>query len=243
MGPQYVYTMKGLGKRYPPDHTVLQDIWLSFLPGAKIGVLGLNGAGKSTLLRIMAGEITEFDGEAFRGCERGALMDAPLGDNREAQAHPRGTPVIDYTAYKLATHLIARRPGQLTPFENLEALRDISSWGEGGVIGADRLERLRARVGLAGDGGLDQLHVLAREQDVLGLDGLLAHAGGAGALWRRDRDRQEVLAPGIDERLRQELGQPHGDDEEDRGDAQGQGLDEFHGFPPISINWNSLLQV
>ena len=65
MGPQYVYTMKGLGKQYPPDHTVLKDIWLSFLPGAKIGVLGLNGAGKSTVLRTMAGEITEFDGEAF----------------------------------------------------------------------------------------------------------------------------------------------------------------------------------
>ena len=65
MSPQYVYTMKGLGKRYPPDRTVLKDIWLSFLPGAKIGVLGLNGAGKSTVLRIMAGEITEFDGEAF----------------------------------------------------------------------------------------------------------------------------------------------------------------------------------
>ena len=65
MPPQYVYTMKGLGKRYPPDRTVLKDIWLSFLPGAKVGVLGANGAGKSTLLRIMAGEITEFDGEAF----------------------------------------------------------------------------------------------------------------------------------------------------------------------------------
>ena len=65
MAPQYVYTMKGLGKRYPPGRVVLKDIWLSFLPGAKIGVLGSNGAGKSTLLRIMAGEITEFDGEAF----------------------------------------------------------------------------------------------------------------------------------------------------------------------------------
>ena len=65
MGRQYVYTMKGLGKVYPPDQTVLHDIWLSFLPGAKIGVIGLNGSGKSTLLRIMAGEITEFEGEAF----------------------------------------------------------------------------------------------------------------------------------------------------------------------------------
>jgi ATP-binding cassette ChvD family protein len=57
--------MKGLGKVHPPDAVVLKDIWLSFLPGAKIGVLGLNGAGKSSLLRIMAGEDTEFIGEAF----------------------------------------------------------------------------------------------------------------------------------------------------------------------------------
>jgi energy-dependent translational throttle protein EttA len=62
---QYIYTMKGLGKVHPPDTVVLRDIWLSFLPGAKIGVLGLNGAGKSSLLRIMAGEDTEFVGEAF----------------------------------------------------------------------------------------------------------------------------------------------------------------------------------
>jgi len=62
---QYIYTMKGLGKVHPPDSVVLKDIWLSFLPGAKIGVLGLNGAGKSSLLKIMAGEDTEFIGEAF----------------------------------------------------------------------------------------------------------------------------------------------------------------------------------
>ncbi len=82
MGPQFVYTMKGLGKRYPPDHTVLHDIWLSFLPGAKIGVLGLNGAGKSSLLRIMAGEITEFDGEAFpaAGLTVGYLQQEPQLD-------------------------------------------------------------------------------------------------------------------------------------------------------------------
>jgi ATP-binding cassette ChvD family protein len=62
---QYIYTMKGLGKVHPPDTVVLKDIWLSFLPGAKIGVLGLNGAGKSSLLKVMAGEDTEFIGEAF----------------------------------------------------------------------------------------------------------------------------------------------------------------------------------
>src|SRR5258705_466841 len=62
---QYIYTMKGLGKVHPPDAVVLKDIWLSFFPGAKIGVLGLNGAGKSSLLKVMAGEYHEFIGEAF----------------------------------------------------------------------------------------------------------------------------------------------------------------------------------
>jgi ATP-binding cassette ChvD family protein len=63
--PQFIYTMKGLGKVHPPDHAVLKDIWLSFLPGAKIGVLGLNGAGKSTILKIMSGEDQQFIGEAW----------------------------------------------------------------------------------------------------------------------------------------------------------------------------------
>ncbi len=67
MAPQYVFTMKGLGKIHQPDNQVLRDIWLSFLPGAKIGVLGLNGSGKSTLLRIMAGLDQDFSGEAFPG--------------------------------------------------------------------------------------------------------------------------------------------------------------------------------
>ncbi len=67
MPAQYVFTMKGLGKTHPPDTVVLKDIWLSFLPGAKIGVLGANGAGKSTLLKIMAGLDPHFSGEAFPG--------------------------------------------------------------------------------------------------------------------------------------------------------------------------------
>ena len=65
MAHQYVYTMHRLGKSYGPGQEVLKDISLAFLPGAKIGVLGLNGAGKSTLLRIMAGELGEFTGDAF----------------------------------------------------------------------------------------------------------------------------------------------------------------------------------
>ncbi|GAB5415361.1 MAG: energy-dependent translational throttle protein EttA [Congregibacter sp.] len=61
---QYVYTMNRVGKIVPPKKTILEDISLSFFPGAKIGVLGLNGAGKSTLLKIMAGIDTDILGEA-----------------------------------------------------------------------------------------------------------------------------------------------------------------------------------
>src|SRR3982750_186652 len=64
MSTQYVFSMYRLTKRYPPDKVVLENISISLLPGAKIGVLGYNGAGKSTLLRILAGVDQEFEGEA-----------------------------------------------------------------------------------------------------------------------------------------------------------------------------------
>ncbi|HSN86135.1 MAG TPA: ATP-binding cassette domain-containing protein, partial [Thermoanaerobaculia bacterium] len=82
MSEQYIYVMKDLRKVYPPNREVLRDIWLSFFPGAKIGVLGLNGAGKSTLLKIMAGEIKEFAGEAWpaKGAKVGYLSQEPRLD-------------------------------------------------------------------------------------------------------------------------------------------------------------------
>jgi sulfate-transporting ATPase len=82
MAEQYIYVMKDLRKMYPPSREVLKGIWLSFLPGAKIGVLGLNGAGKSTLLRIMAGAITDFGGEAWpaKGIKVGYLQQEPQLD-------------------------------------------------------------------------------------------------------------------------------------------------------------------
>ena len=64
MAHEFVYTMQDLGKVVPPARVILEDITLAFLPGAKIGVLGLNGAGKSSLLRIMAGLDADFVGEA-----------------------------------------------------------------------------------------------------------------------------------------------------------------------------------
>jgi sulfate-transporting ATPase len=76
---QYIYVMKGLTKVYPGGRKVLENVWLSFLPGAKIGVLGHNGSGKSTLLKIMAGLDTEFNGEAWaaEGVTVGFLQQEP----------------------------------------------------------------------------------------------------------------------------------------------------------------------
>ncbi len=79
MAPQFIYVMKGLRKVVPPSRIILDDIWLSFYPGAKIGVLGPNGAGKSSLLRIMAGVDQEFQGEAWahKGTRIGYLPQEP----------------------------------------------------------------------------------------------------------------------------------------------------------------------
>ena len=79
---QYIYVMKNLSKTYPGGREVLKNIWLSFFPGAKIGVLGPNGAGKSTLLKIMAGIETEFNGEAWaaEGASVGYLPQEPQLD-------------------------------------------------------------------------------------------------------------------------------------------------------------------
>jgi ATP-binding cassette ChvD family protein len=97
---QYVYVMKKLGKTYPGGKQVLKDIWLSFYPGAKIGVIGLNGAGKSTLLKIMAGIEKEFTGEAWSadGARVGYLPQEPeldpakdvLGNVMVAVQHKKG---------------------------------------------------------------------------------------------------------------------------------------------------------
>ncbi|MCX7074214.1 MAG: energy-dependent translational throttle protein EttA [Methylococcales bacterium] len=82
MAAQYIYSMNRVGKIVPPKKYILKDIWLSFYPGAKIGVLGLNGSGKSTLLRIMAGLDTEIEGEAIplKGIKIGYLSQEPQLD-------------------------------------------------------------------------------------------------------------------------------------------------------------------
>src|SRR5215468_10189859 len=85
MAHQYIYTMVNLRKVVPPQREILKGIYLSFFPGAKIGILGLNGAGKSTVLRIMAGVDKEFTGEAYpaEGTRIGFLPQDPQLDPKK----------------------------------------------------------------------------------------------------------------------------------------------------------------
>ena len=85
MAEQYIFTMQNLRKVVPPQREILRGIYLSFFPGAKIGILGLNGAGKSTVLRIMAGVDKEFTGEAYPagGTRIGYLSQDPQLDPKK----------------------------------------------------------------------------------------------------------------------------------------------------------------
>jgi ATP-binding cassette ChvD family protein len=90
MGYQYIFTMQGVGKVVPPNREILRDIWLSFFPGAKIGVLGANGAGKSTLLKIMAGVEESFLGKAWpaEGVKVGWLpQEPPLDPDKDVRGN------------------------------------------------------------------------------------------------------------------------------------------------------------
>ena len=82
---QYVFSMNRVGKTVPPKRQILKDISLSFLPGAKIGMLGTNGSGKSTLLKIMAGIDKDIEGEAIAmsGIRIGYLPQEPELDNTQ----------------------------------------------------------------------------------------------------------------------------------------------------------------
>ncbi|MBW3630542.1 MAG: ATP-binding cassette domain-containing protein, partial [Gemmatimonadetes bacterium] len=98
-GPEFIYVMKALTKVVPPNRVILKDIWISFYPGAKIGVVGANGSGKSSLLRVMAGVDKDFNGEAWaaQGTRIGYLSQEPeldpaldvRGNVEEAVRHQR----------------------------------------------------------------------------------------------------------------------------------------------------------
>ncbi|PIE03207.1 MAG: energy-dependent translational throttle protein EttA [Acidobacteria bacterium] len=127
MSYQYIYTMKGLGKIYPPNEQVLKNIWLSFFPGAKIGVIGLNGSGKSTLLKIMAGIETEFQGEAWpaEGVRIGYLPQEPkLDDSKTVLENVQEGMAETMNLLKKYDDINAKFEQELTPEEMDQLLED-----------------------------------------------------------------------------------------------------------------------
>jgi ATP-binding cassette ChvD family protein len=124
MAHQYIFTMKDLRKVYPPDREVLKGIWLSFYPGAKIGVLGSNGAGKSTLLRIMAGAETEFLGEAWPadGTRVGHLSQEPTLDPAKDVLGNVTEGVAETRALLDRFEAVSTKLGEVTDADEMERL-------------------------------------------------------------------------------------------------------------------------
>ena len=137
MSTQYVFSMYRLAKRYPPDKLVLENISISLLPGAKIGVLGYNGAGKSTLLRILAGVEQEFEGEAqlAPGATVGLLEQEP---QLNPEKHVRGN----------VEEGLAEMRALLDRFEELAANYSEDT--------ADEFARIQERIDAADAWSLDQ---------------------------------------------------------------------------------------
>ena len=166
--PQFIYTMKGLGKVHPPDIKVLDDIWLSFYLGAKIGVLGPNGAGKSSLLRIMAGEDTSFLGEAFPapGISVGFLEQEPRLDARKTVLGNVEEGVAPIKAVLARYDEVNAKLGENLPPDEMEKVLDEQSRIQD-TIDASNAWDLDSRLELA----MDALRVPAPDRDVTTLSG------------------------------------------------------------------------
>ena len=121
---QYVFGMHNLGKAYPGGKEVLKDINLQFLPGAKIGVLGVNGAGKSTLLKIMAGIDTEFTGEAWSadGVKIGYLAQEPQLDDSKTVAENAMEGLGDLKAIVDRFNDVSMKLGEVTDDDEMMTL-------------------------------------------------------------------------------------------------------------------------
>ncbi len=166
--PQFIYTMKGLGKVHPPDARVLEDIWLSFYFGAKIGVLGLNGAGKSSLLRIMAGEDTSFLGEAFpaEGISIGFLPQEPRLDPAKTVFGNVEEGVAPLKALLTQYDDVNARLGEDLPPEEMEKVLDEQARIQDRIEAANAWD-LDSRLELA----MDALRLPPADADVTALSG------------------------------------------------------------------------
>ncbi len=165
---QYIFTMKGLGKVHPPDKTILEDIWLSFLPGAKIGVLGANGAGKSTLLRIMAGLDRDFGGEAFpaEGVSIGFLPQEPALDPEKNVLGNIEEGVAETRALLAEYERLTERLGEDLSAEEMDKILDQQGTLQDRIEAASAWD-LDSRVELA----MDALRVPPADADVRTLSG------------------------------------------------------------------------
>jgi sulfate-transporting ATPase len=166
--PQFIYTMKGLGKVHPPDHVVLKDIWLSFLPGAKIGVLGLNGAGKSTILKIMAGEDQQFIGEAWpaEGISIGILHQEPRLDPKKTVLGNVEEGVADIKALLARYDEINAKFGEEMPPEEMDKILEEQAKVQDKIEAANAWD-LDSRLELA----MDALRLPPGDADVTTLSG------------------------------------------------------------------------
>ena len=167
MADEYIFTMYRLRRTHPPDKVVLDNVSLSFFPGAKIGVLGANGAGKSTLLRIMAGLDREFSGDAILapGATVGLLPQEPdLDPSKDVRGNVEEG-VADSMALLRRFEEIGARLGEVEPDE-MEAL--LAEYQEV----QDEIERRNAwDIERTLDVAMDALRVPPGDQDVTTLSG------------------------------------------------------------------------
>ncbi len=122
MAQQYIFTMQNLRKVVPPKREILRGIYLSFFPGAKIGILGLNGAGKSTVLRIMAGVEKEFTGEAYpaEGTRIGLLSQDPQLDPKKTVLGNVEEGVAPLKAFLARFDELSEKMGEALPDAEME---------------------------------------------------------------------------------------------------------------------------
>ena len=165
---KYVYTMQTLSKTYPGGREGLKDITLAFFPGAKIGVLGYNGAGKSTLLRIMAGEETEYTGEAWaaEGATGGFLAQEPELDPSKTVAENVMEGLAEQKGYVDRFEEVSMKLGEVTDTDEMTALIDEQAALQEKIDAADAWDLSRT-VEIA----MDALRCADGEAEVMKLSG------------------------------------------------------------------------
>ncbi len=168
MSKQYIYVMKGLSKAYAGGKKVLDEVWLSFYPGAKIGLLGANGAGKSTLLRIMAGLDTEYAGEAWvaEGATVGYLEQEPQLDANLTVEENVMQALASTKALLDRFEAVSNRLGEVEDADEMQALIDEQAALQEKIDAADAWD-LPRQVEIA----LDALRCPPGDSAVSGLSG------------------------------------------------------------------------